>query len=150
MLNRRQFLRSVAAAATGLVAWRYIGSSDVEAIVAVLHKRLHYLQLESNGVYAFANDLIERQIVSSGKLRLLDMAGPLYTQLSPYLTHSPLTQGLNNGEERIVSLYLLSSDFFRNGYAVAKPVRYLEFYEPFAKLSPCQNPFARPLNYSAG
>ena len=150
MFNRRKFLVTVAAGLAGLVSWRYIQSSDVNAIVTVLRKRLNYLKLDPEGLTTFANELVKRQVVSSGKLRLLDMAGPIYTQLSSHLEQNQVIQNLKHGEERIASLYLLSSDFFQNGADESKTVRYIELYDPFNKFSACQTPFAHPVTYSAG
>lgn len=146
MFSRRQFLASIAAGCTGLAAWRYFSSSDIDAIVAVVQKRLHYLKLEPNGLYSFARDLVKTQIVSSTKLRLLDMAGPVYTLLSSHMDKSSIAKELNHGEERIVSLYLLSSDFFQNGHDETRLVRYVEFYDPFVNIQPCMSPFARPVS----
>ncbi len=150
MFSRRQFLVTVAAGIAGLTTWRYIQSSDVNAIVTVLRKRLDYLKLDPEGLTIFANELVKRQVVSSGKLRLLDMAGPIYTQLSSHLEKNQVIQNLKHGEERIASLYLLSSDFFLNGADQNKLVHYVEFYDPFNNFSACKTPFARPVNYNKG
>ena len=81
---------------------------------------------------------------------MIDMAGPVYTQITSHLEQNQLIQNLKHGEERIASLYLLSSDFFRNGGDESKLVRYVEIYEPFYKFGACKMPFARPVTYSAG
>ena len=148
MLNRRQFLASIAAGVTGLVAWRYLASSEEGAIVEIIQKRLSYLKLDSKGVHAFAKDLVKRGLVSGGKLRLIGMAGQVYTQLSSHLGHTQLAHNFKHGEERIASMYLMSTDFFRNGQDESKLVRYIEFYEPFVKIQPCSTPFARHVHYS--
>ena len=150
MPNRRQFLAAIAAGVTGLVTWRYLSSSEEGAIVEIVQKRLNYLKLDPNGVNRFARDLVERKIIFGRKLRLIDMAGPVYTGLSSHLGHNALSQNFKHGEERIVSMYLLSTDFFQNGHDESKVVRYMEFYEPFVKFRPCNTPFARPVKYSAG
>jgi hypothetical protein len=76
------------------------------------------------------------------------MTGPVYTQLSSHLEHNSLAHNFKHGEERIASMYLMSTDFFQNGHDESKVVRYIEFYEPFVKIHPCSTPFARPVNYS--
>ena len=149
MLNRRQFLASIAAGVTGLVTWRYLASTEEGAIVDIVRKRLYYLKLDPTGVNAFARDLVKRKIISGGKLRLIDMAGPVYTQLSSHIGNNALAHNFKHGEERIASMYLMSTDFFRNGYDESKVVRYIEFYEPFVRLHACQTPFARPVKYNA-
>ena len=149
MLNRRQFLASIAAGVTGLVAWRYLASSEEGAIVDIVHKRLDYLTLDPAGVNAFARDLVKRKIISGTKLRVIDMAGPVYTGLSSHIGENALAHNFKHGEERIVSMYMLSTDFFRNGSDVSKVVKYVEFYDPFVNIHPCSTPFARPVKYSA-
>jgi hypothetical protein len=146
MPNRRQFLASIAAGVTGLVAWRYFASTEEGAIVEIIRKRLPYLKLDSKGVNAFAKDLVKRGLLSSKKLRLIDMAGPVYTQLSSHLGNNSLAYNFKHGEERIASMYLMSTDFFRNGHDESKVVRYIEFYEPFVKIHPCSTSFARAVN----
>jgi hypothetical protein len=115
MLDRRRFLVTSMAGVAGLVAWRLIRSSDEDAIIAVLKKRLDYLILDENGLRVFARDLVAQQIIASHKLRMLDFAGPVYTQLSLASRSNALTRAIRHGEERIVTQYLMSSDFFQNG-----------------------------------
>lgn len=148
MLNRRQFITGIAAGVTGLVAWRYLASNQEGAIVDIIRKRLPYLKLDPNGVNAFARDLVKRNIINGGKLRLIDMAGPVYTGISSHLGHNALSHNFKHGEERIATMYLLSTDFFRNGHDESKVVRYVEFYEPFVTIHPCSTPFARHVHYS--
>lgn len=145
MFNRRQFLAAGIAGFSGLVTWRFIRSSDEDAIIAVLKKRLDYLLLDDNGLHAFARDLIAQKIISSGKLRMLDVAGPVYTQLSVTSHRNALTHAVRHSEERIVTLYLLSSDFFLTGADETKLVRYYGYYDPIRHPRPCGNPFSRPM-----
>jgi hypothetical protein len=146
MFSRRQFLAAGTAGLTGLVTWRYIRSSDEDAIIAVLNKRLDYLLLDVDGLHAFAGDLAAQKVISSNKLRMLDAAGPIYTQLSVTSYGNALTHAVRHGEERIVSLYLLSSDFFLTGADETRIVRYHGYYDPIRKFHPCSNPFARPIS----
>lgn len=150
MFSRRQFLVTVAAGLTGLVSWRYFQSRDANAIVTVLRHRLNYLKLDEEGLNRFANELVKQQIVSSSKLRLIDMAGPIYTGLSSYMGNNKAIYNFKHGEERIASLYLLSSDFFQNGADPNKTVHYVDFYDPIYNMRVCDTPFARPVNYRKG
>ena len=145
MFKRRQFLAAGIAGVTGLMTWRFIRSSDENAIIAVLQKRLDYLLLDENGLHAFARDLIAQRIIARNKLRMLDVAGPIYTQLSVTSYGNALTHAVRHGEERIVSLYLLSSDFFLTGADETRMVRYLGYYDPIRNPRPSSNPFARPI-----
>lgn len=150
MFSRRRLIASIIgsgiAGLGGLATWRFTQSSDVDGIAAVLCKRLDYLMLDEDGVRTFADDLAARDIVSTSKLRWIEFAGPVYTRLVPAQGNA-LTRELNHGEERIVSLYLLSSDFFVNGADETKLVRYLGFYDPLGQINACGNPFSRPLTF---
>lgn len=143
MLGRRQLIAAAIAGIAGVSTWRFLGSSDENAVIEVLRKRLDYLVMDEQGTYAYARDLVARQIVASGKLRLLDALGPLYRRFSAGPNRNVLTRELQHGEERIVSFYLLSSDFFANGADETKLVRYLGYYEPLHRPHPCSSPFAR-------
>jgi hypothetical protein len=48
---------------------------------------------------------------------------------------------LRRAEDRIVSRFLLGSDFFRKGSDRSRRVRYLGLWDPYQ--APCANPFAR-------
>jgi hypothetical protein len=149
MLNRRQFLATGIAAVGGLgglATWRFIHSSDENAIIAVLRKRLDYLLLDEEGLHAFAKDLLAQEVISRNKLRLLDFTGVIYTRLPMISSNrNALTHAIRHGEERVVSLYLLSSDFFLTGLDESKPVRYYGYYDPMQRPRPCAHPFARPI-----
>jgi hypothetical protein len=58
-----------------------------------------------------------------------------------------LTNGIRHGEERIVTKYLLSSDFFSSGADESKTVHYVRLFDA---LRGCCNPFARPVVETAG
>lgn len=145
MINRRHFIASAAAAMAGVVGWRFIHGSDEDAIIAVLRKRLPYLKLDASGVHDYAKDLAAQKIVASARLRMLDVAGPIYTRFALPDYKNALVWELKHGEERVVSLYLLSSDFFVNGCNVDKTVHYLKYYDPVRYPRACTNPFARPM-----
>ncbi len=140
-MKRRYFLLSGLAAVCGLVGARYASSTDEGAIVKVLRKKLGYLNLDPDGVRRFARDLAASQSISSARLRIIDAAGPLYT--GPQLSaDNTLDNGIRHGEDRVVTLYLLSSDFFKHGADQNRTIHYLSFYDP---LVACGNPFARPV-----
>lgn len=145
MFNRRQFLATGITGLAGLVTWRFIRSSDEDAIIAVLKKRLDYLSLDENGLRVFARDLVAQKIISSRKLRVLDFAGPVYTQLSLASYRNALTHAIQHGEERIVTQYLLSSDFFQNGADETREVHCYRYYDPTRNPCPCDSPFARSI-----
>jgi len=144
VVNRRQIIAGAVVATVGVVGWRFVLSSDESAIVAVLRKRLDYLLLDNQGLHDYARDLVAEKIVSSGRLRFLDVAGPIYTHLAAPDYRNALTRELRHGEERVVSQYLLSSDFFPNADE-SKLVRYRKYYNPLRDPLFCNNPFARSL-----
>lgn len=145
-VKRRGFLLSILALLGGVGGaglWRLGSSREDEAIALVLRKRLGYLNLDPAGVAAFSRDLIDRGQFSLGKLRVLDAIAPAYQYWNLSDGDHGLSLQLRWGEERIVSVFLLSSDFFLNAADETRVVHYLRYYDP---LDPsCRNPFARPI-----
>ena len=137
-MKRRAFLAGAAIAAVGLVAWRFHRSSHERAVAAILQKRLEYLRLDEAGVQRFAHDFAQRNILNGRALSTADALWPIYRNL-PVTWHYSWTTRVNYAEERIVSNYLMSSDFFVNGEDYTKPVMYLGFYD--AMTHACANPF---------
>jgi hypothetical protein len=138
-MKRRTFLASAAALLVGVIGWRAAASSPESAVIKVVHKKLDYLKLDAAGVRRFAADLVARKAISSARLRVIDAAGELYTGLS--MSHDgALVNAIRHGEDRIVTQYLISSDFFKNGADKSRTVQYLGYYDP---LVACNNPFAR-------
>lgn len=141
MITRRQWFAAAASGAVALAGWRYTASSEQDGIIAVLHKRLDYLLLDEAGVRAFAADEATQGAIRSSKLRVIDATRPVYEHLP-----QSAAQLLARGEERIVTLYLMSSDFFVNGADESLPVRYLGYFDPIERARPCGNPFWRPVS----
>lgn len=142
-MRRRRFLFGLAGLATtaaALMGWRYRQVTAQEAIVSIVRDRLHYLRIDPDGLRRFAADVLAAEDISHVKLRSLVAAGPLARHL-PLPAGSALAAGIAYGEDRLVSEFLLSSDFFSHGRDVARVVRYVARYDP---IRPCGNPFARP------
>jgi hypothetical protein len=140
-MKRRYLLLSGLAAACGLAGWRFATSSEQAAIVKVVYKKLGYLKLDAGGVQRFARDLAATQTISSARLRITDAVGPLYTGPAFSGDNKP-NNAIRHGEDRVVTLYLLSSDFFKNGADQNRTVYYQHYYDPMIA---CGNPFARPV-----
>ena len=138
-MKRRQFLGAAAgvAAAGGLAAARFAAGSEPEAVEAVLRKRLGYLKLERRGVRQFSRDFTARSLMSARKLRALSASGWLYER-TPERWLGLLMPNVPFGEDRIVTAYLLSSDFFPV-CDESRPVRYLGYFDALQR----PNPFAR-------
>ncbi|MDE2252092.1 MAG: hypothetical protein KGL25_11895 [Gammaproteobacteria bacterium] len=139
MLTRRQFIDAMLGGLVVVSGWRYWHSNQEEAVVMVLRKRLAYLKLDPQGMRAFAADLVAQHLLSPMRLKLIGAVAPLYRRIS-LDGHDALQELIRHGEERVVSNYLLSSDFFVNGADIGRTVHYLGFYDP---LKGCSSPFAR-------
>jgi len=66
---------------------------------------------------------------------------PLYRTLKRG-GNTMIDREIRHGEERIATLYLLSSDFFQHGADLTRTIGYLGLYDPYLA---CSNPFARPM-----
>jgi hypothetical protein len=137
-MNRRIVLLGVAGLAVASGLGMHVSEDD--AVAEILFKRLSYLRLDEEGIRQFARDYTARHLISAGKLRALALAGPLYVWL-PAGGNGLLTRDIRHGEERIVTTFLLSTDFFQNGADERRPVRYVGLHDPLR----CGNPFARPV-----
>jgi hypothetical protein len=143
-MRRRSFLLGAAGVAglVGLAGWRLFANSQQQVVMAVLRYRLGYLRLDEAGLKSFADEIVKRQKVSALRLRVLGAFWPLYKGMS--LTgHEWYAPGVLHGEERVITAYLLSSDFFQNGASETRPVRYVGFYDPEHNPVACSSPFAR-------
>ena len=137
-MQRRTFLTSMLALTGGVLGWKLGFGNDSEAIARVLQKRLPYLRLDPHGVERFCRDMTATGKISRFRLRLIHAAGAVYSSFEPP-DGSRLDRMMRHGEDRIVTDYLLSSDFFRHGADTSRTVQYLGFYDP---LVACNNPFA--------
>lgn len=140
-MKRRYFLLSGLAGVCGLVGWRYARATDEGAILKVLYKRLYYLKLDEAGARQFAHDLVTAGLISSARLRFIDAAGPLYT-VPAMAGNNKFDSAIRHGEDRVVTQYLMSSDFFKNGADETRTIHYAGYYDPMIA---CGNPFARPV-----
>jgi hypothetical protein len=139
MATRRQFIDAMLGGLVVASGWRYWHSNQEQAILLVLRKRLDYLQIDPQGARAFAADLVSQRLLSPVRLKLIGAFAPLYMRFG-LNGHDAVQEIIRHGEERVVSNFLLSSDFFVNGADTTRVVRYLGFYDP---LKACSNPFAR-------
>jgi hypothetical protein len=144
-MKRRYFLLTAVAGVAGIAGACYARSSGEAGVAKVLHKRLGYLKLDPEGVQRFASEIGELKYGGNARLHMLmrafDAAGPLYT-LPALSGHDTLEDNVQHGEDSIITLYLLSTDFFGNGADMNRTVRYVRFYNPMVA---CGNPFARPV-----
>jgi hypothetical protein len=129
-----------------IVGWRFSQVTPEQAIVMVIRKRLAYLRLDEPGVQRFARELATKKDIGNYKLRVLAAAGRLYSDVS-YPGYNAISNAIRAGEDRIVTVYLLSSDFFVMGADEGRTVQYLQLYDA---MRACSNPFARPVTAQTG
>ena len=147
MWTRRRMLMTAIAGFGGLAVGRFAMADPRSAIITVLRKRLWFLQLDEAGVQQFATDLAGLAVFSEPKLKMIQATAPLYRHIDFTGRHS-IAMGFRHGEERIVSTYLLASDFFLNGADESKVVHYVRLYQPTKNLDACSAPFSRPVVWS--
>ncbi len=141
-MKRRQFLWAFAGLVVGAgftAGSSVTNSSEAQGVVAIIFKRLGYLKLDRQGVLQFARDYTKQHLMSAGKLRALSAVRKLYLWV-PQAWFNSLMPDIPLREERIVTTFLLSSDFFP-GADERRTVRYLGFFGPQLRV----NPFARLL-----
>jgi hypothetical protein len=140
-MKRRTFLVSGAAAVSALAAWQFFGANTADVIQMIVRKRLDYLALDPEGVQRFAQDMAALHVNSIPRIKALSLLRPAYAQFSLSSGHNRFAYLLRHGEDRIVSTYLISTDFFVNGTDESRVVKYLGLPDP---MRACGNPFARP------
>jgi hypothetical protein len=141
-LRRRRFLLlgagSAVILATGYGVARWYRGDPVSVIVAILERRLGYLQVDRSSFDRFAVDYLESRKEYKRELQLMALFSLPYRYVTPYPF---LKQGhsLRRLESNVVSRYLLSTDFFEHGADESRTVRYVEFHDPYSIA--CRNPF---------
>ena len=143
-IKRRAFILSL----IGLGAAVYIGSwwlvavrprDGTRFVETVLRKKLDYLDLDPTGVKQFADEfqgrLTDRQRYRCSWLGLLN---PLYMAID-IVGILPQSAKIRDLESRIVTQYLLSSDFFEHQADSRRVVQYIMYYDTWEV--GCSNPF---------
>lgn len=138
MISRRQLLLGGVCGLFGLAALRLGLVTPEAAVVTIIRRQLAYLILSDADIENFARDMTAAGKTSRNKLRLIAALAPLY-RLLPVGGGGPAS--VRYGEERIVTEFLLSSDFFATGGDVSRPVCYLGLYDPWQPGYACRQPF---------
>ena len=136
-MKRRKFI-SIAAVGSAVIAIPTIGFSSnaffKQAVTSIIHRELGYLKLDEQGVNKFVDDFTvetnSRSLSSSQKMKM--KVGSEY--LFPGSVDTTLVK------DRIVTLFLLSSDFFINKMNEKRTVQYIGLFDSNKK--PCTNPFS--------
>jgi hypothetical protein len=139
---RRKFLGLGAGLMAGSAAlytaykWRW--GEPTEVIVAILKRRLGDLRVDETSFEGFAARYVGYRKDYRRQLSILSIVSLPFQYVTPYAW---IEQGgaLRRLEDNVVSLYLLSTDFFSNGANVDRPVNYVAFYDPYEGV--CRNPF---------
>ena len=151
MINRRQLLWG-GLGVVGILGLGVFGLGRVATeseIVAVLRRRLSFLQLDQDGLHAFAADQVaawlDKRMPTWNRLRyhLQSSVAPSFQR---FFRSTDRRSRVDKAEDSLISSYLLSGDFFLNGADESRVVRYVALYDP---LRPCGNPFARPVDVAA-
>jgi len=123
--------------------WWFFKARKREAadiIISILHKKLPYLELDETGLNNFALDfqktLSEKQVLIGTWAGLLK---PIYSIVDIF-KFVPFSKKFEQFEGYVVTIFLLSSDFFYNGGDASRIINYRSFYDPYE--SGCDNPFA--------
>ena len=141
-LRRRRFLvlgaGSAIAIATGYGVMRWYRGDPKSVIVAILERRVGYLQVDRASFDRFAVDYLESRKGYERELAVMALFSLPYRYVTPY---PMLKQGhsLRRLESNVVSRYLLSTDFFEHGADESRHVTYVEFHDPYSIA--CRNPF---------
>jgi hypothetical protein len=143
-LSRRKFLAGALGGLAVLVAtpyafyhWRFGRPTSI--IVAILKRRVGYLNTEAGSFERFAPEYVEYKREHKAALARLSAISLPFTYVTLY-RWLPMGHPLRRLEDNVVTQYLLSTDFFLHEADESREVKYLSFYEPH--LTPCRNPFA--------
>lgn len=147
MMNRRRVLLAGLGVlgALGLGAWGF-GRMGAEAeIIAVLRRRLSFLHLDAEGLHLYAKDqvtaLLSKRLPTWNRLRY-HFKSAVAPSFARYYRSADTRSRIARAEDSLVSTFLLSSDFFRNGADESRVVKYLALYDPMRACT--GDPFARP------
>lgn len=144
MWTRRRVLLAAVVGLGGTLGGRLALADARAAIILVIRKQLSYLTIDEAGLQQFATDLAATGTYSHQKLKAVQAFAPLYGRVH-FTGADSFSSAMRHGEERIVSAFLLATDFFHNGADETKVVRYVRLYEPYKNLDACSAPFALPV-----
>ena len=143
-LSRRKFifatlLSGVSLYTAGWWIFKVRKGDATDIIVAILKKRLDYLNVDDSDLQNFASDF--QRIISPKRRYLGSWAGiisPIYSVVDVF-DAMPYSKEFRSFEEFAVTLFLLSSDFFHHGADLKRKTRYAKLFDPYE--NGCDNPF---------
>lgn len=142
LVTRRKFFSLgvgiIGSAAAVATAYKWYFGEPQSVITAVLSRRLGRLNVDKATFGSFANEYLEYRKGYRRQLSIISIIAWPLRFVSPY---GLLPQGsaFHRLEDNIVSMYLMSTDFFQDGADSKRRIQYLSFYDPY--VSVCRNPF---------
>ena len=140
-LSRRKFI-TYSLIATGSITLSALGvwsfSKDYHIVISILKRRLDALQINNNIYLRFAKEYVETKQEYRKQLKTLSTISSIYQIVSPY---DLLEMGhpLRRLEDNIVSVFLLSTDFFDHHGNQNRQLNYLGLHDPYSL--PCRKLF---------
>lgn len=144
-VSRRKFIiitlfSGVSLYVAGWWAFKVRKGDASDIIISIIRKKLGYLKIDKSELKRFADDF---QKTLSKKQRIIGswsgMLRPLYSLVDIYKI-TPISDKFENIEKYVITIFLLSCDFFRNGADLSREVKYVALYDPYE--IGCENPFA--------
>jgi hypothetical protein len=145
-MNRRKFIGISILSMIGITVTSIFVFNDFETVVLkILKQDLKALNIQEKHFKRFIADAQNSSYVSKV---MFDKKKKVFISIFHILPKVGLPGESKYSElrQRIVSDFLLSTDFFVNGMDPTKDVKYVGLFDPY--LRPCQNPFS-PQNYPA-
>jgi hypothetical protein len=137
-LTRRLFIGATAVILGAGGKWWY-GVSPTAYARSLILERLPYLKLAPGALDAFVKDIAAYEH-PSGNQRFATLFGLHLAHGLTHLTGGNFRKKLDYYETQLVTLFLMSTDFFPNGEDISKPVQYLALADPY--VAACSNPVA--------
>lgn len=113
MWTRRRVLLAAVVGLGGTLGGRLALADARAAIILVIRKQLSYLTIDEAGLQQFATDLAATGTYSHQKLKAVQAFAPLYGRVH-FTGADSFSSAMRHGEERIISAFLLATDFFHN------------------------------------
>ncbi len=143
-MNRRKFIGISLLSIIGITIAGIFAFNDFETVVLkILRQDLKDMNIQEKHFKKFIADA---QNTGSASKLMLDKKKKAFIFLFFFLPKVglPYESKYQELRQRIVSDFLLATDFFVNGMDTKKDINYIALFDPY--LRPCQNPFS-PLNY---
>ncbi len=117
--------------------FKYFTAKPEDVVVSILQRRLGYLSLGQDDLRNFSMTYVKRKAQHKKKLTLLSVIADPLRFISPY-QFLPAGHTFRRMEDNVVSLFLLSTDFFQNDADENRSIAYLGYYDPLIAI--CRNP----------